>query len=388
MKVLFLHNRYRYRGGEDTAVDAELRLLQEHGIGVEIFQRDNRDLDTRESVKLIWRTMWNRQVYRQVQDHIASFRPDLVHLHNWFPQLSPAAVVAARRCGVPVVATLHNYRLLCANGLLFRDGQVCEACLGTALPWPAVRYQCYRNSRMATVVAAGALAYHQRRETWTDSIAAFIALTEFARRKFIVAGLPAEKIHVRANCVDVPAGVRPRRRGRYFLFAGRLSPEKGITTLLRAFDRFRSELRIVGDGPDAGRVRAWCADRPWIRYLGEKPRQQVVELMQGARALIVPSHCYEGGIPMVLVEAMALAVPVVASRTGGLGEAVTCGENGLLFDPGDDGQLQRHCRRLLDEPALGQRLGEGARAVFHRRYHRERVFQQLIAVYQSVLDFS
>ena len=309
MKILLVHNRYQQAGGEDAAFEGERSLLASHGHAVRSFTVSNETVGggLRGKIKTAGQAVYSISARRSLHHEIERIDPDIVHVHNFFPLLSPSVYDAC--WAVPVVQTLHNYRLLCPNALFFRDGHACEDCLGKLVPWPGVAHACYRDSRAATVPVAAMLTAHRIRRTWTQKVAAFIALTGFARDKFVEGGLPVGRIAVKPNFVYPDPGVG-EKRGRYVLFVGRLSQEKGVETMLAAHERLAGgvRLKIVGDGPLAPMVAKAAERRKELEWLGRQPRERVLPLMKEAQALILPSVCYEG-FPMVIAEAYALAYP-------------------------------------------------------------------------------
>jgi glycosyltransferase involved in cell wall biosynthesis len=309
----------------------------------------------------------------------------LVHFHNTFPLLSPAAYHAARSAGAAVVQTLHNYRLLCPGANFFRDGRVCEDCLGKRFAWPAIQHACYRGSRAATAVTATMLAAHRLKRTWTEAVDAYVALTEFARGKLIAGGLPADKIAVKPNFVspDPQAGAG---RGGYALYVGRLSAEKGIDQLLSAWRRLDGAvpLKIVGDGPLANQVREAAERDPHIERLGAQPLDKVHQLLGDAAFLVCASACYEG-LPKTIVEAFAKGMPVVAPRHGAMAEIVEHGRTGLHFVPGDADSLAAQALSLFRDDRARQRMRGEARAEFEAKYTAARNYSLLLDVYRGAL---
>ncbi|RTH03133.1 glycosyl transferase family 1 [Thermus scotoductus] len=384
MRVLMIHTYYYQLGGEDDVFAAEAALLRERGHGVAGLTFHNRDLEALPPWRQAEVALWNREAYRRVREAIQTRRPQLVHIHNTFPLASPAVVHAAKAEGVPVVMTLHNYRLLCVNALLFREGRVCEACLGR-LPWRGAIYGCYRQSRAASAVVAGMLTLHRVLGTWS-LVDRFIALTDFARRKFIQAGFPPEKLAVKPNFVHPDPGPGEGRRG-YALYVGRLSPEKGVRTLLRAWERLGGKvpLKIVGDGPLAEEVRGAAGRLPGVEWLGRKAQEEVYALMGDAAFLVFPSEWYEG-FPMVIAEALARGVPILATALGSQGSIVDHGRTGLHFRPGDLEDLAAKVEWLLAHPTELARMRKEARAEYEAKYTAARNYEQLIAIYHEILS--
>lgn len=385
MRVIVLHTHYQQPGGEDGVFEAEKTLLEVKGHEVIPLILHNRALESMPRRRQTVVTVWNGETYHNLRLLIRDKRPQVVHIHNTFPLASPAVVHAAKAEKLPVVMTLHNYRLLCVNALFFRQGRVCEDCLGH-LPWWGVVHGCYRNSRAASAVVAGMLTFHRFLGTW-DMVDRYIVLTEFSRQKFIQAGFPSEKLVVKPNFVHPDPGVGSGKGG-YALFVGRLSPEKGIGTLLKAWENLggRVPLKIVGDGPLAEEVRRAAERMPGVEWLGRKAPDEVYVLMGEAAFLVFPSEGYEG-FPRVIAEAFAKGLPVLATALGAQGTIIEDGRTGLLFRPGDLEDLAAKVEWLLAHPTELARMRKEARAEYEAKYTAERNYERLMAIYREVLAF-
>ncbi len=388
--ILFVHNRYQYEGGEDTVLAAESRLLRQRGHRVAFFTVDNTRIPEERSLvvagKLAISTTWSRSARRQLERAILSFAPDIVHVHNTFPLISPAIYSVCQNYDVPVVQTLHNYRLLCLNAYLFRDGHPCQECVGRLIPFPGVRYACYRHSRQQSLAVAAMLTSHRLRGTWHTEVDRFIALSEFARQRFIDGGLPAEKITVKSNFLAEDPGTGDGTGG-YVAFVGRLDQTKGVQTLLDAWQLYGAPfpLRIVGDGPLAQEV-AGVADRhPLITYLGRVNHRQVLSTLQGATAMAFPSPLYEN-FPMSILESFACGTPVIASDTGSTAEIVTNEVNGLKFQPENANELAARVGYLANQPELAGRLRREARITFEQQYTAAINYDLLSDIYREVIE--
>jgi glycosyltransferase involved in cell wall biosynthesis len=381
VKVLVLHNRYQQRGGEDAVVDAEVALLRAHGHEVELFMRENTQIDAMYRPRVALDALWARGSASDLADRIDAFGPDLIHAHNTFPLISPAAMWVAGRHAVPVVQTLHNFRLICPQAMLLRNGKVCESCVGR-LPWPALVHGCYQGSRVRSAVTAAMVTLHRGLGTWRNRVSRYIALNEFCRRKFIEGGLPAQRIVVKPNFVDWPAPDLSRPR-QGFLFVGRLSPEKGIDVLARAVAQVpQASVRVAGVGPD----EALLDGLEQVTRLGTLPQGGVFDEMAAAAALVMPSIWYEN-FPRTLVEAFAAGLPVIASRIGALAELIDEGRTGLLFEPGDPESLAGCLRWALDHPERLREMGRAARATFEASYTPAANYRRLLAIYtESVAE--
>ncbi len=309
MQVLFVHNRYLIRGGEDISTDAEMRLLRAMDHEVEIFEESNTRVAALGRMRSAARTVWSAETYGRLRRRLRQKHFDVVHVQNFFPLISPAAHHAARAEGVPVVQSVRNYRLICPAATLFRDGRACADCVGRSAPWPGVLHGCYRESRSASAAVATLITAHRMMRTWQRKVDVFVALSRFSRDKLIEGGLPADRIAIKPNFVDDDPG-QSSGRGDYALYVGRLAPEKGLATLLQAWQRLQRPfpLKIVGTGPIANIVEAAATASPWIECLGRLPQERVREVMDDARFLICPSEWYEP-FGRVVVEAFSRGVP-------------------------------------------------------------------------------
>ncbi len=386
MRILLIHNKYQQAGGEDEVFAAEGDLLEAHGHQVLRYTVHNDRVAGMNAGNLVGTTVWSRSSYRELRTLVRRERPDLAHFHNTFPLISPAGYYAIKAEGTPVVQTLHNYRLLCPNALFFRDGHACEDCLGKPMPWPGVLHACYRGSRPASGAVATMLTTHRLLRTWTRMVDVYIALTGFARDKFVQGGLPAERIVVKPNFLHPDPGPGPRGGG-YALFVGRLSVEKGVEDMLAAWERLgdRAPLKIVGDGPLADVVARAARRLKNVEWLGRQPRKQVLALMKEAEMLLFPSVCYEN-FPLVVAEAFAVGLPIIASDLGSLASLVDPGRTGLLFRPGDPEDLADKVQRALDHPAKLANMSQEARSEFENKYTAERNYERLLDIYESATE--
>lgn len=379
MKVLVVHNSYQHRGGEDSVVEAEVALLRANGHEVRQYLKHNNEVAERKRISLLQETMWSRATVVELGLSMNKWRPDVVHVHNTLPIISPSVFWVCSASKVPVVQTLHNFRLMCPQAMFLRDGRPCEECLGK-LPWRGVVHGCYRGSVSQTGVLATMVSAHRIAGTWSKKINRYIALTEFSRRKFVAGGLPAERIVVKPNFVDISRFPEAPRSG--FLFVGRLSDEKGVSTLASAA-RFDSKVSIcvAGDGPSAHLLEGLKN----VSRVGVISTEEIVDYMCSASALILPSICYEN-FPRTLVEAFACGLPVIASRLGAMEELIEDGVTGILFDPGSPADLVAKMRWASENPAALGQMGRRAREQYEMRFSGAINYRQLIDIYQDVID--
>jgi glycosyltransferase involved in cell wall biosynthesis len=383
MKLLLCHNFYQQAGGEDQVFADEAQMLESHGHEIIRYSVHNDAVDDMSRWDVGLRTLWNRTSYREIRGLISRERPDLVHFTNTFPLISPAAYYAAQREGVPVVQSLHNFRLLCPAASFFRNQKPCEDCLGRIVPWPAMLHGCYRSSRMATGAVATLNVMHRLLRTWQKSVDRYIALSHFSANKFIEGGLPEEKIVVKRNFVSPDPGPRSGA-GKYAIFVGRLAPEKGLDTLLDAWDQLSDvmPLKILGTGPLDSMVRERAARNEAIEVLDRQPLEEVIRCIGDATCLVLPSGWYEN-CPKTILEAFAVGTPVVASRLGAQAEMVDHGRTGLHFEPRDGGDLASQIRRLASDHSLCESMRTAVRRQFEEMYTEETNYQQLMDIYQQ-----
>jgi glycosyltransferase involved in cell wall biosynthesis len=382
MRVLIVHNSYQQRGGEDRVVANEHALLDEHGWEPRLWSISNDGIvGTWGKVKAALRTTYSQASRDQVAGIIADFAPAVVHVHNFFPLISPSIYDACRAAGVAVVQTLHNYRTICAGALLLRDGHQCEDCIG-ASPYQAALHGCYRGSRIGSLAVARMIDTHRRRGTWSHKVDRFVALTAFTKSKFVAAGFPADRIAIKPNFTpDHPASAFAGRAGA--IYVGRLSTEKGIAVLHRAWDGLGVPLRVVGDGPMRNLIEQ--AANPSIVSLGWRTPAEVASEMATAGFLVLPSVWPEN-FPMVIVEAFCQGLPVIASRLPALQEIIEDGTTGLLFSGNDPVDLAAKVEWAHGHSDAMRLMGANARKVYEQRYSPAVNFASLTQIYRDAIQ--
>jgi glycosyltransferase involved in cell wall biosynthesis len=371
--------------------EAEAGLLERNGHSVFHYSRHNSELEKAGLLKTISAgigAVWASKSFHDMDELIEKEKPEVAHFHNTLPLISPSAYYACARRGVPVVQTLHNYRLVCPGATLLREGRVCEACLSKRIAWRAVAHGCYRNSRPASAAVAGMLAAHGVLRTWQTKVDAYIALSEFAREKFVSGGLPRDRIFVKPNFVHPDPGLaQSQEPGRYALFFGRLSEEKGLRALLAAWKRLSRQipLFILGDGPMRQEIAINIAEHglTGITLVGNALREQVFQWVRGASFLVCPSHWFEA--PLVIVEAFACGVPVIATGQDPTAEMVTHGRTGVHFTPGDDADLASKVEWAWTHPAEMQVMRSAARREFEAKYTAEQNYRLLLGLYHRLI---
>ena len=378
LKVLIAHNAYQQRGGEDSVVDSECELLRAHGHEVEVFRRHNDDVAGMSKAALALQTVWSTESSQDLLAQLDGFQPDVVHVHNTLPLISPSIYWAAHRRGLPVVQTLHNFRLMCPQAMFLRDGRVCEDCLGH-VPWKGVIRACYRGSRAQTAVLAASVTMHKAMGTYRDKVTRYIALNQFCRQKFVDGGLPANKVVIKPNFVE-DAGLPTWDDRQSGLFVGRLSTDKGVAVLLQAQQLSGASVDVIGAGDLLEKVRQQLGHRA----LGFLPVAEIITKMRRASYLVVPSLWYEN-FPRTLVEAFSCGLPVIASRLGALAELVEDGKTGLLFEPGNAQDLAEKLSWAQANPQTMSQMGRNARLKYEQAYSPQTNYEQLLAIYQDAL---
>ncbi len=378
VNVLVVHNAYQQRGGEDSVVEAEIALLRSKGHHVELHSLSNDSIASVGKVALASQTFWSRQTIKDFTALASAFQPDIVHVHNTFPLISPSVYWASAQLKLPVVQTLHNFRLHCPQAMYLREGSVCEDCLGK-VPWRGALRGCYRDSKVQSAVLAGMVTVHRALGTWQNKITRYIALNEFCKNKFVEGGLPAERIVVKPNFVDFATPLERQREG--FLFVGRLSTEKGLDVLAAALRKVAAgTVKVAGTGPE----ERLLTNAPGLTAMGSLSMDRVRHEMSSAMALLLPSIWYEN-FPRTLVEAFACGLPVIASRIGALAELVTHGKTGLLFETGNADGLAEMMRWALDNPEAMRTMGRNARTQYEAEFTAEINYQQLMKIYESAI---
>ncbi len=386
MRILFIHNRYRQPGGEDTAVDLEMQLLQQRGHEVQLLRFDNETkAGILAAVEAAIQTVYNKSSADAVKEAILSFQPQVIHVHNFFFKASPSVFYAAHQMSIPVVMTLHNYRLICCNGLLLRAGKPCELCTRQAFPFSGIRYRCYRQSVTGSAVVTAMAGIHKKAGTWKNRINRFIVLNEFAKNKLLHSSLqlPESAFLVKPNFVH-DTGTGASNRESFYLFAGRMAKEKGVTVVARAFAELKHiRLIIAGTGPDEEALKTEYRQYPNINFIGTQSRAAIIELMKKSRALVFPSVWYEG-LPFVILEAFSTGTPVLASAIGSMAEMIRDGYNGWLFAAGDTEDLKKKVLLFESDPTGSATLYTNARQSWLDRYQPDIHYNIIIKLYEDL----
>lgn len=376
MRVLMVHAAYQQRGGEDSVVDTEVTLLRDHGHEVQLYLRHNDEATSAGRISVASQALWSRRSEADVGRLVETFKPDVVHVHNTWPMVSPSVYWPAFKAGVPVVQTLHNFRLMCPQAMFLREGKICEDCLGT-LPWRGVLRGCYRKSRVQTALLASTVQLHRAVGSYERAVTLFVALSAFSKSKFVQGGLDADRIVIKPNFVeDTGDGLLDQRAGG--LFVGRLSDEKGISVLLDALRLGQAPVTVIGDGDWGQQTRQQLGNQA----LGFRPVAEILSRMKTAAYLVLPSLCGEN-FPRTIAEAYSCGLPVIASRLGAMAELIEDGETGLLFEVGNARDLADKLAWAEAHPQEMLRMGRAARQRYLERYTPDRNHDELMAIYRE-----
>ena len=386
MRILLVHNRYQQKGGEDYVFDAEGELLSQHGNLVQRLEFNNRDIKTPvDQFLTALGLVYNRSSEKRLEEKILSFHPDIIHVHNFVALASPSIFFAANKYHIPVVLTLHNYRLICPSATLFFKHHIYEKSVRTIFPINAILHGVYRNSILQTAAIATMTFIHHLLGTWKKRIARYIVLTNFEKKKFDESALsiPQNKFALKPNFVSDYGEGEPVRED-FFLFVGRLTEEKGIDTLLKAAILQNFNLVIIGEGPLKNEVAKAAREHSNIKYLGLQNKTTVVSYLKKCRAMIFPSVWYEG-FPITILEAFSTGTPVIASNLGSMAEIVRDCFNGLHFEAGNEHNLCNAVKNLMCNPVLGANLSHNARLTYEREFTPEINYEILFNIYSTAI---
>lgn len=394
LKILMLHNRYQYGGGEDISTSQEVNMLQEMGQNIELVEWSNdriKDFSRVEKASLFFSASWNRNSASWLTSKLSSQPPDVMHVQNFFPLFSPSVHKAAQKTGVPTVQHLRNFRLGCLNSYLFREGKVCEACVGKS-PWRGVLRRCYKDSLPASLSLWQMITSNRLLKTWEQCVDAFIVPSQFAANKVIELGVPSDLIHVKPNFIVDPLlgkSVSPLPATPTFVYTGRLSPEKGLMVLLKAWLKLNQpewRLTILGDGPERCALEQFCQEKKLtnVSFLGYQNPFSVLQSMQTSTAVLVPSQWYET-FGRVVIEAFACGRPALVSDLGALAELVEEGVTGFRIPVNDpDAWAERITWCVHNQSQLAS-MGIQARSAYKTKFTPQSNYQELMEIYRAVI---
>lgn len=389
MRVLKVHNYYTQSGGEDTVFQAETALLRSHGHEVIEYLEFNTKIESLNKAFVALQTLWSSSSYDKLKSLLQTTRPDVVHFHNTFPLISPSAYYACQELRIPVVQTLDNPRLICPAATFYRQGNLCLDCMEKTPPLPAVLHACYHDSHMHSAIVASMLTLHRWLGTWQTKIDTFLCSTNFYRDLFVRAGLPAPKIVVMPHFVqEPPQSDSVNKSGDYAVFVGRLDPEKGVNTLLEAWRFVDFPLKIRGNG----RLDKWATEfkrlhkMANVEFIGRLEEQELSDLIRNASFLVLPSEGYYETFGLVIIEAYARGVPVVASNIGVLPELVSDRQTGLLFEPGKANDLVEKTSWMWNHPIEARAMGKNSRIVYEQRFTADQCYKTLVNVYERLIN--
>ncbi len=388
MKIVLFHNYYQLPGGEDCVVQAEQKLLQSHGHDVDLYAVKNKTLENFNFFKKFKSTLWNQDCYHLFLSYLKKEKPDIIHLHNDFPLASPAIIHAAHVAGVPIIQTLHNYRQMCANGLLSRKGKACEECIGKNFGWPAIVHKCYRDGYLASFAGAMRNFVHYKKKTWTQLIHGFIAPTEFVKQKYVDSGIDPSHIIVKPHFVEKP-GTVSAKGGGFGLVIGRLTPEKGVDQILEIYDSDKTlpPIKFVGRGPLKNHIEEMASKDQRISFEPWADASVLAQLYDACDYVICAARVYET-FGRVIAEAFSHGKPVVCPSGGAFEELVEDHLTGCIYDPNAGGQglsqaIKRMTQLLKQSP---QTIQQRCYETYRRRFSAEQNYHFLIKIYRDVLS--
>ncbi len=393
MKILIIHNKYLKYGGEDSVFDSEKRLLEQNGNEVETLIFDNQALQGIAKLKMIYSIFYNNHSEKLLTDKIKTFQPQIIHVHNFFYDASPSIFYVANKYNIPVVQTLHNYRLICAGALLLRDNKPCELCINQKFPLAGIKHKCFGNSYLKTTQLTLMTSLHKYLGTWKEKITTYICLTEFAKSKIANSSLqiPLENITVKANCTEDVGyqHIKDNKREDFYLFIGRLSKEKGIYILLEAAKKSGCKLEIIGDGELKELVEKAAQMHPNIIYHGFQQKDFITNKLKTCKTLIFPSIWYEG-MPLTILEAFSAGTPIIASDIDNINELITDNYNGVHFHYGNASDLAEKIQYFEDNFNNNfqniAHLYTQARLTYEQKYTPGIIYKQLIAIYEKTIE--
>jgi glycosyltransferase involved in cell wall biosynthesis len=384
MRILQIHNKYLQKGGEDSVLENERKLLSDYGHEVEQLFFDNSSIQGIEKLKLLYKIVFNHNSAQVLKEKIKTFKPDIIHVHNFFYVASPAIFYEAKKQNIPIVLTLHNFRLICSGSLLLREGNVCELCVKKTFPLSGIQHKCFQNSLIKTAQLTLTTSLHKIWGTWKNKVDTYITLTHFIKDKFVHSSLDLnpDKLQVKPNFVEDLGFQGYDHRQNFFLFVGRLSKEKGIDVLLKATEKHNFSLEIIGGGEMQGLVEEYAQNNPNIVYHGFQQKDFIIEKMKSAKALIFPSVWYEG-MPMTILESLSTGTPILISDIENLNQMITHLSNGLHFKTGNADDLAEKIK--LFEKEQSEYFYVNARKTYLEHYTPEVNYQNLLSIYQDTI---
>jgi glycosyltransferase involved in cell wall biosynthesis len=384
MRFVFAHNRYVLRGGEDESREFEISMLRARGHEVFEYVVDNNDINRRNLVSIGIRSVWNGDQYQRVRTFVGRTKPDILKVDNYFPLLSPSIFEAAKSMGVATVLSVRNYRLICPAGTLFRSGRICKDCIGAKFALPAIRHRCLHNSYLQTSSVVLSNALSRVRGTWANSVDQYVAVSELVKRLLVSGGFSPKKISVKAN--SIPDTGPGDGSGKFAIFVGRLIEEKGIRTMLAAWEKVGAKmpLKVIGEGALAGLVQQAASESPFVEYLGRKTLKEVCELIGRAAVLIFPSEWLEP-FGRSIVEAYSKGTPVIAANTEGMRDMIEDGTTGLVYRSGDSDDLAEKVLSLAGTPERLERMRDRARERYLKCYSEEHNYSEMMSVFARAL---
>jgi glycosyltransferase involved in cell wall biosynthesis len=387
MKILIGHNYYQQAGGEDAVFHAQIDLFRNFGHEMVVYKRHNNEIDQNLALKIshAFSLRFSKRSYQEVKQLIYAHHPSVAHFHNLFFMMTPSVLYACKDQGIPTIISLHNFRLMCINALFYRDGHPCEDCV-TGSDFSGIQHKCYHHSLISSVLVTDRNRYHWKKKTWENCVDRFLVATQFTKDKYTQAGINPDKISVVPPFVSQPnnSSTQPKK---YAFYSGRLSHEKGISFLVKAWANIKFPLYIAGAGPEQIGIEKYIKEHQLnhIHMVGFLEKENYAQMLAGAKFLVVPSVCYEN-FPRVIAEAYSHGIPVLASRLGTMEQVVEEGNTGFLFTPENISSLIENVDKILSDERKYQELCRGAQNVYELKYTPQRHYQNLMEIYSKVTN--
>ena len=382
MKILQIHNEYKFKGGEETVVENERDLLVKNGCEVfQLIKKNSNEINNVfDELKVAWNVIYSKKSKKIVLDKIKKNNPDIVHIHNTFPLWSFSVIDACYEMKIPVVMTLHNFRLICAKGVFYRNNQICEICSKSS-PLNAIKYGCYQNSIIKSIPVSLMIQRYRKGLNFLKKVSKVIVLTEFSKKKFLEINFPENKIVVKPNFIPNNFKFNPEIKKNGFLYSSRLSEEKGILDLIIAHKKFNFDLSVCGDGP----LKKELISNKNIKYLGFLNKNDLTNIMKKSKFLIFPSKCYET-FGLTLIEAFALETIVIAPNLGSISSIIKHEKNGILFKPNDIDDLVNKIKWVLSNTNKCEEIKRNAKKEFVEKYSEDANYKMLIKIYEEAIE--
>ncbi len=407
MKILFAHKFFHPAGGPETVLFQSMEALQKMGHEVIPFSmRRPGNLPTPYSkyfvtevnyhdpngsflrkLKMATSLVYSREAKKKMELLIREQKPDIAHLHNIYHQLSPSILLPLKKHNIPIVMSLHDFKLVCPNYTFLRDGQVCEECEGKHF-YKAIKYKCVKDSYLKSTISAVEMHLHKLFKIYERNIDRFIVLSQFSKERFVRYGLPEEKIILLPNPIEIPSFRKQEGKDKHVLFFGRLSDKNGIFTLIKAMRRLPEiKLLVLGEGEQQELILDYLRENKMgnVELVGFLSGEKLKKTIANCSFLVFPNNCYHN-CPMSILESFASGKPVIGSNLGSVPELVKDGITGHLFEPRDEKDLAKKIKCLYENPQMIEKMGQNARRKVEENYSAEKYYPKLLQIYEELIQ--